>query len=204
MKLANIIFCALGFTFLSNSVIAQKTSQAIDQVVAVVDTSLITQVELDRRMALIEKQFKTANRPLPPTAELRKQVLERLIVEQIQQNIAKEQGLKVVDAELDRILATVVAQSKLSQAEFKAKLEKDGTSWNRYKEDLRKEVVAARLREREVDARVRVSEAEIDNFVAEKNRGKPGQEQINEIYLAQLVVAVPSGASESDIAAVRE
>ena len=204
MKLANIIFCALGFTFLSNSVIAQKTSQAIDQVVAVVDTSLITKVELDRRMALIEKQFKTANRPLPPTAELRKQVLERLIVEQIQQNIAKEQGLKVVDAELDRILATVVAQSKLSQAEFKAKLEKDGTSWNRYKEDLRKEVVAARLREREVDARVRVSEAEIDNFVAEKNRGKPGQEQINEIYLAQLVVAVPSGASESDIAAVRE
>lgn len=204
MKLTKIIFCAVGFAFLSNSVVAQKSSQAIDQVVAVVDTNLITKVELDRRIALIEKQFKAANRQLPPTPELRKQVLERLIIEQVQLNIAKEQGLKVVDSELDRILATIISQSKLSQSEFKAKLEKEGTSWTRYKEDLRKEVVIARLRERDVDARVRVSEAEIDNFIADQNRGKSSQEQVNEVYLAQLVVALPSGGSDSDVAAIRE
>ncbi|TXI11644.1 MAG: peptidylprolyl isomerase [Polynucleobacter sp.] len=204
MKLTKIIFCAVGFAFLSNSVVAQKSSQAIDQVVAVVDTNLITKVELDRRIALIEKQFKAANRQLPPAPELRKQVLERLIIEQVQQNIAKEQGLKVVDSELDRILATIISQSKLSEKEFKAKLEKEGTSWTRYKEDLRKEVVIARLRERDVDARVRVSEAEIDNFIADQNRGKSSQEQVNEIYLAQLVVALPSSGSDSDVATIRE
>ncbi len=204
MKLTKIIFCAVGFAFLSNSVVGQKSSQAIDQVVAVVDTNLITKVELDRRIALIEKQFKAANRQLPPAPELRKQVLERLIIEQVQQNIAKEQGLKVVDSELDRILATIISQSKLSEKEFKTKIEKEGTSWTRYKEDLRKEVVIARLRERDVDARVRVSEAEIDNFIADQNRGKSSQEQVNEIYLAQLVVALPSSGSDSDVATIRE
>ncbi|MFM1806269.1 MAG: hypothetical protein RL212_528 [Pseudomonadota bacterium] len=204
MKLANIIFCALGFTFLGNTVHAQKQNQAIDQVVAVVDTSLITKIELERRVALIEKQFKTANRQLPPAAELRKQILERLISEQIQQNIAKEQGIRVSDAELERILANVIGQSKLSSAEFKSKLEKDGMSFNRYKEDLRREVIAARLREREVDARVRVSEAEIDNYIAEKNRGKIAQEGNSEIYLAQLVISVPGNASQADIAVARE
>jgi peptidyl-prolyl cis-trans isomerase SurA len=204
MKLANIILCSLGFVFLSNAALAQKQNQSIDQVVAIVDTSLITKIELERRIALIEKQFKASNRQLPPAPELRKQVLERLISEQIQQNIAKEQGLKVSDAELDKILGSVIGQSKLSPAEFKVKLEKDGMTFNGYKEDLRKEVVAARLREREVDARVRVSEAEVDNYIAEKNKGRIAQEGNGEIYLAQLVVAVPGNASQSDIAVARE
>jgi peptidyl-prolyl cis-trans isomerase SurA len=204
MKLAKFIFCALGFIFMSSTVQAQKTSQSIDQVIAIVDTSLITKVELDRRIAIIEKQFKVSNRQLPPAADLRKQVLERLVSEQIQQNIAREQGLKVLDPELDRILISVASQSKLTVSEFKVKLEKEGTSFNKYKEDLRKEVIAARLREREVDARVRVSETEIDNFIAEKNRGRNSQATTGEVYLAQLVIGVASNASASDLASARE
>jgi len=204
MKLAKFIFCTLGFAFVGGAVQAQKANQSIDQVVAIVDTSLITKVELERRINLIEKQFKAANRQLPPIAELRKQVLERLVSEQIQQNIAKEQGVKVLDTELDRILSSVAGQNKLTVAEFKAKVEKEGTSFNRYKEDLRKEVISARLREREVDARVRVSEAEIDNYIAEKNRGKNTEAANGEVYLAQLVVGTASNASASDLASARE
>jgi peptidyl-prolyl cis-trans isomerase SurA len=204
MKLAKFIFCALGFIFMSSTLQAQKTNQSIDQVIAIVDTSLITKVELDRRIAIIEKQFKVSNRQLPPAADLRKQVLERLVSEQIQQNIAREQGLKVLDPELDRILISVASQSKLTVSEFKVKLEKEGTSFNKYKEDLRKEVIAARLREREVDARVRVSETEIDNFIAEKNRGRNSQATTGEVYLAQLVIGVASNASASDLASARE
>jgi peptidyl-prolyl cis-trans isomerase SurA len=204
MKLDKFIFCTLGFAFIGGAVQAQKANQSIDQVVAIVDTSLITKVELERRINLIERQFKAANRQLPPIAELRKQVLERLVSEQIQQNIAKEQGVKVLDTELDRILSSVAGQSKLTVAEFKAKVEKEGTSFNRYKEDLRKEVISARLREREVDARVRVSEAEIDNYIAEKNRGKNTEAASGEVYLAQLVVGTASNASASDLASARE
>jgi peptidyl-prolyl cis-trans isomerase SurA len=204
MKLDKFIFCTLGFAFIGGAVQAQKANQSIDQVVAIVDTSLITKVELERRINLIERQFKAANRQLPPIAELRKQVLERLVSEQIQQNIAKEQGVKVLDTELDRILSSVAGQSKLTVAEFKAKVEKEGTSFNRYKEDLRKEVISSRLREREVDARVRVSEAEIDNYIAEKNRGKNAEAASGEVYLAQLVVGTASNASASDLASARE
>ena len=204
MKLAKFIFCTLGFAFVGGAVQAQRTNQSIDQVVAVVDTSLITKVELERRINVIERQFKATNRQLPPTAELRKQVLERLVPEQIQQNLAKEQGIRVLDPELDRILISVAGQNKLTVAEFKSKVEKEGTSFNRYKEDLRKEVIAARLREREVDARVRVSEAEIDNYISEKNRGKNTEAASGEVYLAQLVVGTASNASASDLASARE
>jgi peptidyl-prolyl cis-trans isomerase SurA len=204
MKLAKFIFCTIGFAFVGGAVQAQKANQSIDQVVAIVDTSLITKVELERRINLIERQFKAANRQLPPITELRMQILERLVSEQIQQNIAKEQGVKVLDTELDRILNSVASQNKLTVAEFKAKVEKEGTSFNRYKEDLRKEVISARLREREVDARVRVSELEIDNYIAEKNRGKNTEAASGEVYLAQLVVGTASNASASDLASARE
>ena len=204
MKLAKFIFCTIGFAFVGGAVQAQKANQSIDQVVAIVDTSLITKVELEIRINLIERQFKAANRQLPPITELRMQILERLVSEQIQQNIAKEQGVKVLDTELDRILNSVASQNKLTVAEFKAKVEKEGTSFNRYKEDLRKEVISARLREREVDARVRVSELEIDNYIAEKNRGKNTEAASGEVYLAQLVVGTASNASASDLASARE
>jgi len=203
MKLANIIFTAIALILFSEMPLAQNKNRSIDEVVAVVDTSLVTKLELENRIALIQKQFKAANRALPPADDLRSQVLERLISERIQQNLANQAGIKVSDKDLERILGNIAAQSKLSVPEFRVKIEKEGTNFNRYREEIRKEVQAARLREREVDARVQVSENEIDSYISEKNRGKLLQVGNDEIYLAQLVIAVPPSASESDIAAAK-
>ncbi|MBU3585609.1 peptidylprolyl isomerase [Polynucleobacter sp. AM-26B4] len=203
MKLANIVFSAVALMLLSEMPLAQNKNRSIDEVIAVVDTSLVTKLELENRVALIEKQFKAANRALPPADDLKAQVLERLISERIQQNLAKEAGIKVSDKDLDRILGNIAAQSKLSVAELKLKVEKEGANFNKYKEEIRKEVQAARLREREVDARVQVSESEIDSYISEKNRGKVLQAGNDEIYLAQLVVALPVNASESDVLAAK-
>lgn len=203
MKLANIVFSAIALMLFSEMPLAQNKNRSIDEVIAVVDTSLVTKLELENRIAQIEKQFKAANRALPPADDLRAQVLERLISDRIQQNLAKEAGIKVSDKDLDRILGNIAAQSKLSVTELKLKIEKEGTSFNKYKEEIRKEVQAARLREREVDARVQVSESEIDSYISEKNRGKVLQAGNDEIYLAQLLVALPANASESEIAAAK-
>ena len=203
MKLANIVCSAIALMLLSEMPLAQNKNRSIDEVIAVVDTSLVTKLELENRVALIEKQFKATNRPLPAADDLRAQVLERLISERIQQNLAKEAGIKVSDRDLDRILGNIAAQSKLSVVELKAKIEKEGTNFNKYKEEIRKEVQAARLREREVDARVQVSESEIDSYISEKNRGKLLQAGNDEIYLAQLLIGLPANASESDIAAAK-
>jgi len=203
MKLANILFSAVALTLFSETPLAQNKNRSIDEVIAVVDTSLVTKLELESRIALIEKQFKAANRALPPADDLRVQVLERLISERIQQNLAREVGIKVSDRDLDRILGNIAAQSKLTVPELKVKIEKEGTNFNKYKEEIRKEAQAARLREREVDARVQVSESEIDSYISEKNRGKLLQAGNDEIYLAQLVIALPVNASESDVAAAK-
>ncbi len=203
MKLANIVFSAIALMLFSEMPLAQNKNRSIDEVIAIVDTSLVTKLELEARVAQIEKQFKAANRPLPPADDLRSQVLERLISERIQQNLANQAGIKVNDKELDRILGNIAAQSKLSVAELKLKIEKEGTNFTKYREEIRKEVQSARLREREVDARVQVSESEIDSYISEKNRGKILQAGNDEIYLAQLVVALPPNASESDIAAAK-
>jgi peptidyl-prolyl cis-trans isomerase SurA len=203
MKLANIIFGAIALILMSEMPLAQNKNRSIDEVIAVVDTSLVTKLELENRIALIEKQFKAANRALPPADDLRAQVLERLVSERIQQNLAREVGIKVSDRDLDRILGNIAAQSKLSVSELKLKVEKEGTNFDKYKEEIRKEVQAVRLREREVDARVQVSESEIDSYIAEKNRGNILQVDNDEIYLAQLVIGLPANASQSDIAAAK-
>ena len=203
MKLANIFFCAIALALFSEMPLAQNKNRPIDEVVAVVDTSLVTKLELENRIALIEKQFKAANRALPPADELRVQVLERLISERIQQNLARETGINVNDKDLERILENIAAQGKLSVSELKAKVEKEGTNFNKYKEEIRKEVQAARLRERDVDARVKVTESEIDSYISEKNRGKISQEGNDEIYLAQLVIGLPANPSESEVAAAK-
>ena len=203
MKLANILFSAIALVLFSEMPLAQNKNKSIDEVIAIVDTSLVTKLELENRVALIEKQFKAANRPLPPANDLKAQVLERLISERIQQNLAKEVGIKVSDRDLDRILGNIAAQSKLSVPELKIKVEKEGTNFNKYKEEIRKEVQAARLREREVDARVQVSESEIDSYISEKNRGKILQAGNDEIYLAQLVISLPTNPSEADVAAAK-
>jgi peptidyl-prolyl cis-trans isomerase SurA len=203
MKLANIIFCAIALMLFSEMSLAQNKNRSIDEVIAIVDTSLVTKLELENKITLIEKQFKAANRALPPADDLRAQVLERLVSDRIQQNLAKEAGIKVSDKDLERILGNIAAQSKLSVPELKAKIEKEGDNFNKYKEEIRKEVQAARLREREVDARVQVTESEIDSYIAEKNRGKILQADNDEIYLAQLVIGLSANASQSDIAAAK-
>ena len=142
---------------------------------------------------------KANNRPLPAADELKRQVLERLISERIQQQLAKEAGIKVNDRELDRIIINIAGQNKLTVDAFRAKVEKEGTAFNKYREELRKEVQMARLREREVDARIQVSESEIDSFIAAKSKPAVNGPR-EELYLAQIFLGIPAGASDAEIA----
>ena len=184
----------------STCVMAQNTSRVIDEVVAIVDTSLVTKKELQDRLNQVEKQLKASNRAIP-VEELRKQVLERLIIERIQLNLAREQGLRVTDKDLDRIIGNIAAQNKLTVDAFKKKIESEGIRFSKYREDIRQEVTISRLREREVDARIQMTEAEIDSFLSERNRGRAAVPE--EIYLAQLLIPVPNGSSDAELEGIK-
>ena len=177
----------------------------IDGVAAVVNTGYVTRKEIDDRIAQLQKQ----GAKLPEGATLRQTVLERLIIEKIQLQNAQMEGVTVTNKELDKIVSDIAAKNKLSYAELKAKVDASGTSFQRYKEMLRDDIIVSRYREREVEAKVKISDAEIDNFITERMRAAPtggAQQQRSapavkgapeEIDVAQIFIPADANAGAS-------
>jgi len=188
---------------------AQPKIVSIDGVVAIVNTGVITRKEIDDRVASIQKQAPTGGKKLPEGDELRKQVLENLILEKIQIQEAEQTGLAVNDKELNKIIEDIATRNKLTFAEFREAVTKSGVSFKRYRELLREDVLKARLREREVDSQIKISDAEIDNFIVEQmqRRGSgptPAGSGPEEIAVAQIFVPVEEGAGPSAQAEARK
>ncbi len=178
----------------------QKSSQPVlvDAIVAVVNSDVITMKELDERMRLVEQRMKRQNAQLPPRVQLQKQLLERMIVTRAQMQLARETGVRIDDILLDRAVARIAEQNNLSVQAFRDQLEKEGVSFARFREEVREEITLQRLREREVDNKLQISESEIDNFIAASaGKADGGQQEVN---LAQILVRVPENASAQQIA----
>ena len=172
--------------------------QLVDRIVAVVNNEVITQYELSARIRQIQAQLKQQGTPLPPEGVLDKQVLERLIIDYTQLQLARETALRVDDVQLDRAIERIAQESRLPVAQFRRELEKDGIVFSKFREDVRTEIVLTRLREREVESRIVVSEGEIDNFLTEQEQG--GAKDVSAEYnLAHILVRLPDQASPEQI-----
>ena len=181
--------------------LAQQPRKVIvlDRIVAVVNNEVITRGALDERIRFVTLQLKQQGTPLPTRGELERQTLERMITGRVQLQVAKETGLRVDDAELDRAIQRIAQENKLSIQELRATLEKDGMPFPRFREDIREEIILARLREREVDNRVVVTEGEIDNFISTQEQSKRDEEY----NISHILVTVPENASPEQIQARR-
>lgn len=160
---------------------------AVDRVVAVVNDEAITMNELRDRLLTVVRQLRSRGTPLPDREVLEKQLLERLIVDRLQMQFAKESGMRIPDAELDAALRRIAENNRLSLAEFRAALERDGVTWSRFREDIREEMTVARLRERDVESRIVVSDGEIDNYLAHPEQAN----QTALVALGHIIVRVP-------------
>jgi peptidyl-prolyl cis-trans isomerase SurA len=172
----------------------------IDRVVAVVNNEVITRADLTNRTQMATLQLKAQGTPTPPHDVLERQVLERLISTSVQLQFAKETGLRVDDTELDRALQRIASENRLDLKSLRAAIEKDGIPFHKFREDIRDEIVMARLREREVDNRIVVTESEIDNFISTQQTQTDRGEEYN---LAHILVTVPENASPEQIQARR-
>ncbi|MFM1758989.1 MAG: hypothetical protein RLY75_259 [Pseudomonadota bacterium] len=205
--LAAAIFA--GLALLSQFVFAQDSSKIsadskirnIDGVAAVVNTGYVTRKEIDDRIVALQKQ----GGKLPDAAALRKTVLERLILEKIQLQNAEQEGIAVSNKELDKIIGDIAAKNKLTLAELKVKIAATGSTYDRYRQMLRDDVVISRYREREVEGKVKISDAEVDNFISDRNRevaggGKPARStpavkgEPEEIDVAQIFIPADANA----------
>ncbi len=168
----------------------------VDRIVAVVNDEVITQNDLNERQALLTRQFQRQGGQLPEADVLARQVLERMINDLLQVQLAKETGIKVDDPTLDRTIERIAQENKLELPEFRAALERDGIKYPRFREDIRSEIVLARLREREVENALVVTDAEVDTELARAERDQTGDSEYN---LAHILVLVPPQASADQI-----
>jgi peptidyl-prolyl cis-trans isomerase SurA len=209
------IICLSMFigTFLFSGMVgaqdASKTQTAsdnkiryIDGVAAVVNTGYVTRKDIDDRIASLQKQgAKLADSP-----SLRKEVLERLIIEKIQLQNAEQAGIRVTNKEIEKIINDLAAKNKLTYGEFKAKVIATGITFERYKEALRDDIILNRYREQEMGDKIRVTDAEVDNFLSERMRASNGgvtrsvpaaKGESEEIDVAQIFIPVDVSAGLS-------
>jgi peptidyl-prolyl cis-trans isomerase SurA len=174
-----------------------STPKLIDDIKVVVNEDVITRLELNQRMQVVIKQLQRQGTRLPDRSILEKQMLERMIMEKLQMQFAKETGVQVDDGQLEGALQRIAQQNKFpSLSAFRSKLEKEGVDFAKFREEIRGEMISGRLREREVDSKLVISEADIEAFLAtQETQGNKGEE----LKLAHILVVVPEQATAVSI-----
>lgn len=168
----------------------------LDRIVAIVNQGVITEQELENRMVSVGNQLKKQGTELPPENILRKQILERLITDSLQLQFAAQTGLKVDENQVNRAVERIADQNQLTITEFAEALARDGISFNKFKADLKSEITIARLRERDVDNKITVTETEIDNLLTTQASSGDSQE---EYEIAHILIRTPEESASDDI-----
>lgn len=173
-----------------------RTIITLDRIVAVVNDEVITRNDLTERVDLATAQLARQGTPAPARPLLERQLLERMIADRAQMQFAKESGLRVDDVELNRAIDRIAEDNKISTAQLRASLEKDRVPFTKFREDIRGQIIMARLREREVDDKIVITESEIDNLLANPQQQAAGADEFN---VSHILVRVPENASPDQI-----
>ena len=193
-----VLICCLGGLVHSVSAAPDPAIEA-DRIVAVVGDEVVTYYDLRTRLTAALKQLQKQGTPLPPQDELERQMLERLIMERAQLQYARDSGMKIDDAQLDQAIGRIAAGNKMTPQQFRSVLEKDGVQYAQFREEIRSEMVTVRLREREVDSKLIISDGEIDNYLAEQTAKGGGEEY----QLAHILLRAPESASPEQLQKLR-
>jgi len=173
----------------------------IDRIVAVVNKEVVTLSELNEQVAGAERQLRRQGTPLPERSVLERQLLERLILQKAQLQLARDSGIRVDEIQLDRAVQRIAENNNLTLVAFRKALEADGVSFERFREEVREQILLSRLREREIDDRIQVSDSEIDLYLEELKAS--GNERV-EYNIAHILVRVPEQARPDQVEQARE
>ncbi|TKC89672.1 molecular chaperone SurA [Trinickia terrae] len=185
----------------SAQAMGSPSGQTADSVAAVVNNDVITQRELDERVGLITRRLQQQNAPVPPLQQLRVQVLNQMVLERIQLEKAKEDGIQVGDAQVQTTLQRLAQANNMQLEMYRARLEAEGVPWSVFTRDARTELTLSKLREKEVDSKITVSDAEVANYIASQ-RGPAAKVQLD-LRMEHILVKVPDNAQQADLAAAQ-
>lgn len=172
-----------------------------DYILAVVNQELVTASELQSRLERVRADAARQRAKLPPEEQLKREVLDALIDDRVQLTHARESGTRIDDAELDRAVNNVAVQNQITMAQLRERLRKEGIDYARFRNNVRDQLLTERVREREVQGRIRVTDAEIDALLDERRAAAHASAEYN---IAQILVSVPDGANADETARRRE
>lgn len=194
----------VGALLLGNATLVASASaevRPLDRIVAIVDNDVIMQSQLDQRLREVEQTIEKRGAEMPPRDVMQQQVLERLITENLQLQIGERSGIRISDEELNQAMATIAERNNMSLDQFRAALERDGLSLDTAREQIRREMVISRVRQRRIGERIQVSKQEVENFLA----SDLGKMQLSEEYrLANILIPVPESADSTAIQAAEK
>jgi peptidyl-prolyl cis-trans isomerase SurA len=173
-----------------------KEIKLVDRIVAVVNSEVLTQFELHDRVQQALRDLNQRGTPLPDREQLERQVLERMITDKVQLQFAKETAVRVDDLQLDRTIGRIAEGNNMSLTDFRKALQQDGVGFDKFREEVRNEIIISRLREREVDARITVSESEIDNYLEDQKETK---DTGVEFQMSHILIRVPEQARPDQV-----
>ena len=175
----------------------EDVAQTGDFIVAVVNQELVTAIEIQQRLARVRENAARAGQRLPPESVLRKQILDGLIDERAQMAYARENGPRIDETELDRAVANVAAQNKVTMAQMREQLAKEGIDLARFRKNVRDQMLVERVRDREVQSRIRITDADVDALLTKQRADNAAAPSYN---LSQIVIPVPDNVSAAEIA----
>lgn len=190
---------ALSLALACGAAVAQSGASTLkpgDHIAAVVNQDVVAASEVNQRYERLRAEARQRGEAADPEV-LRKQALEALIEDRVIVTYARENGSRVDEPELDRVVGNVATQNRLSMEQLRERLQAEGMDYKRFRENLRDQMMTERVREREVQGRIRITDGEIDQFLGEQRQKSVGGVQLN---LAQILVTVPEGASEAQVA----
>ena len=177
---------------------AHAEVRQLDRVVAIVDNDVVMQSQLDQRVHEVQQTIAKRGAEVPPASVLQQQVLERLIVENLQLQIGDRSGIRITDEDLNQAMGTIAQRNGMSLDQFRAALAHDGLSYDDARDQVRREMIISRVRQRRVGERIQVSEQEVKNFLA-SDLGK--MQLSEEFHLANILTPTPENANSDAIQA---
>jgi peptidyl-prolyl cis-trans isomerase SurA len=188
--IASVLFCSFLFSsFLSHA-------EVLDTIIAVVEDDVILERELQREVSAIEQRIQASKAAMPPASVLRKQVLERMIVDKLQRQLAEKAGINVTEEMLNSSATDIAQRNNMNLQEFRAELESQGISYKSFLDNMRNEIIINQLRGREIGGRIKVTDREVDHYM--ETQDKIGEEAV-QYHLGHILIAVKEAASATEI-----
>ena len=183
--LSGLFFCTSSFAI-----------EALDSIVAIVNDGVITQSQMDEKVTEIKLQIRQKGSPIPDNQLLNRQVLEQLILERIQLQMAEQQGIRVDDLSLNKALQTIASRNKITLDNLRRQLEREGISFESYREKIRQELVIQQLQQRSVLSKLNITDEEIEQLLEQQQDSANSRDRY---HLAHILITTPEAASPEDI-----